>query len=90
MIDIMELMDKAEEKIQEALKGTKNLYIDDVAWGDTGFRIPVKYEKVFTHVKEIDCFMFILDDDCEDDWNMERFQEELDEFVSRDWKKLDK
>lgn len=90
MIDIMELMDKAEEKIQKALNGTKNLYVDDVAWGHTGFRIPVMYEKVFMKVSEIACFQFCLDNDCDDDSNMERFQTELDEFVSRDWSKLDK
>ena len=68
-MDIMELMDFAENAISRALKKKyrDNRFIDDVAWGETRFRLPI-YE---IGSSPMDChgvtaFSFCVDEDSDD------------------------
>ena len=60
---IMELMEKADEKIKEALEGTE-LYLDDHCWGDDCFQIGVwKWKGQGQWPELVMTFRFFYEDD---------------------------
>lgn len=80
-MDIMELMDIAENAISKALKKYHgDRFIDDVAWGEKCFRLPI-YE---IGSNPMDChgvtaFSFFVDEDSDD--VKKDLKEALDYFI---------
>ena len=79
-IDIEALMDKAEDKILANLP--KNCCLDDVAWGDGCFRIPV-YRIKNNKLSELPwmAFRFSVSKYEDEEENLERLDWELDHFI---------
>ena len=81
-MDIMELMDIAQNTITRALrKYHGNRFIDDVAWGETCFRLPI-YEIGSNPMNchGVTAFSFCVDEDSDD--VKKDLKEALDYFIS--------
>ena len=80
-MDIMELMGFAENAISRALKKKyrDNRFIDDVAWGETCFRLPV-YEigKDPSDCHGVATFFYAVDPDVDAEKDL---KEKLDYFI---------
>lgn len=86
---ILEVMEMAENRIKEAVK-KQDLFIDDVSWGETCFKINIfKNAKDFEDFKKngtplVDEFFFSYNEDEEFYGNLHKQVEtKLDEFLEK-------
>ena len=83
MIDYGSLLDVAADKIRTCLPADRE--IDDVSWGDNGFRICIYDVSVFP-CRYVDALVFSGIDGESQDETLDRFYFEVDEYI-RKWRK---
>ena len=88
-VDFGRLFGKAEQKIAERLEKTKHLYVDDSRGNENFCLIPVFDSR--EHDGDAVCqFRFSRNSVETEAEAVERFNEELAQFLGQNWKRLDK